>query len=69
MENFTTNKEARHFAKELLIQAEENEPIITADLQNLETAVSAEFVDLRNKFKTEESLTRKLYALLLIAMQ
>ena len=60
MENFTTNKEAWDLAKKLLAQAEENEPTITADLQNIATAVSAEFVGLRNKFKTEESLTRKL---------
>jgi len=40
----TINKEARLLAKELLAQAEENEPAITADLQNITTAVSAEFV-------------------------
>jgi len=43
MENFATDKEARYLAKELLAQAEENEPIITADLQNLEIYDNRDF--------------------------
>lgn len=47
-------------AQELLAQAQENEPQVTVDLKNIAEKVSAEMVGLENKFKTEESLTRKL---------
>ncbi len=60
MENFTVGKEARWLSKELLAQAEENEPNITSDLQTIALEVSAQIVGLENKFKSEESLTRKL---------
>ncbi|MDQ3180889.1 MAG: hypothetical protein M3Q33_10255, partial [Acidobacteriota bacterium] len=60
IEPFTNNQEARGLAKKLLAQAEENEPKITADLQTIAWEVSAQMVGLENKFKSEESLTRKL---------
>jgi hypothetical protein len=60
MKNFAINREARLLAEKLLTQAKENEPQITADLQNIAAEVSAEIVGLENKFKSKESLTRKL---------
>ncbi len=60
MKNLKTTNEARQLADELLKQALENEPRITADLQNIALEISAEMVGLENKFKTEVSLTRKL---------
>lgn len=51
---------ARKFAKNLLAQAEKNEPPITADLQKIASEVSAEIVGLENKFKTVQSLTQKI---------
>ncbi len=61
MENLTTKIEARRLAELLLIQAEENEPQISVDLQSIASEVSAEIVEFENKLKTEESLTRKLF--------
>ncbi len=51
---------AQFLAQKLLAEAEENEPRITAELQNVAQKVSAEMVGLENKFKTEDSLIRKL---------
>ncbi|MGI8641949.1 MAG: hypothetical protein ACR2MG_18625 [Pyrinomonadaceae bacterium] len=51
---------AQILAQKLLAQAAANEPDITADLQNISSEVFAQIVGLENKFKTEESLTRKL---------
>jgi chemotaxis protein histidine kinase CheA len=62
MKNLKTLNEARHIAEKLLDQAKENEPNITADLQNIALEVSAKIVGLENKFKTIESLTQKLMA-------
>ena len=53
-------KKAADYAKILLIQAVENEPQITEDLQKIALEVSAEIVGLEHKFKTQESLSRKL---------
>lgn len=53
-------KKAKQFAKNLLQQAENNEPPITTDLQKIALEVSAEMVGLEEKFKSEESLTRKI---------
>ncbi len=53
-------KKAVHYAHALLKHAEAHEPIITADLQKIAAEVSAEMVGLEYKFKTEESLTRKI---------
>jgi hypothetical protein len=51
---------AQLLAQKLLVQAHEKEPKITADLQSISEKVVAQMVGLENKFKTEESLTRKL---------
>lgn len=63
MENFIIKIEAQHLAELLLAEAKENEPQITADLSSIATAVAAKIAGLENKFKTEESLTRKLLLL------
>jgi hypothetical protein len=47
-------------AQELLAKARENEPKITRDLKKIALEVSAEMFGLEHKFKTEESLIRKL---------
>ncbi len=60
MDNLTLTRKARHLAKELLKKAKENEPPITADLQNIAREISAEMVGLENKFKSEISLIRKI---------
>ena len=60
MDNLTLPRKARRLAKELLKQAIENEPQITADLQNIAWEISGEAVGLENKFKAEMSLVRKL---------
>jgi hypothetical protein len=51
---------AELYARELLANARQNESVITADLQRIASAVSAEMVGLEHKFKTEESLIRKI---------
>ncbi|HMS38661.1 MAG TPA: hypothetical protein PKE69_00305 [Pyrinomonadaceae bacterium] len=53
------NKSAEH-ARALLERARAFEPEITADLQRIAAEFGAEMVGLNHKFKTEESLTRKL---------
>lgn len=53
-------KQAAQYAKNLLKQAEKNEPPITEDLQKIVSDVKAEMVGLEHRFKTEESLTRKI---------
>ena len=60
LDNLTLPRKARRLAKELLKQAKENEPQITADLQNIAWEISGEAVGLENKFKAEMSLVRKL---------
>lgn len=57
------HKQARRLAQKLLAEAEEHEPRITADLQQIAREISSEIVGLENKFKSEESLTRKLLLL------
>jgi hypothetical protein len=47
-------------AQELLAKARENEPKITRDLKKIALEVSGEMFGLEHKFKTEESLIRKL---------
>lgn len=51
---------SRQFARSLLTQAEKNEPQITADLQKIASEISAEIAGLDNKFKTVQSLTKKI---------
>lgn len=53
-------KNALALSRKLLVEAKENEPDITENLQNIASEVSAEMVELENKFKSEESLARKL---------
>lgn len=53
-------KKAASYAKQLLKRAQKHEPQITKDLQNIASEVSAEMVGLEDRFKTEESLTRKI---------
>ena len=53
-------QKAAQYAKSLRTQAVKNEPQITEDLQKIASEVSAEMVGLEHKFKTEDSLTRKL---------
>ncbi len=60
MKNLDIINEARRFAVRLLTRAEDNEPKITADLQNIGREISAEIVGLNNKLKTEVSLIQKL---------
>lgn len=56
----SAHKQARRLAQKLVAGAAENEPQITADLQKIISEISAEIIGLENKFKTKESLTRKL---------
>jgi hypothetical protein len=51
---------AQLLAQELLNQAQENEPKITADLQEIADKVAAEMVGLEHKFKTQDSLAKKI---------
>lgn len=51
---------AQILAQELLAEAVENEPNITADLQIITREISAEIIGLEDKFKTEKSLIKKL---------
>lgn len=63
IENFLIEKDAQRLSKELIAQAKKHEPQITTVLQNIASEVSAQIIGLENKFKTEESLTRKLLLL------
>jgi hypothetical protein len=51
---------AQKLARELLVQAEKNEPQITEDLKSIAKTVSAEMAGLENRLKSEKSLVRKL---------
>lgn len=53
-------QKAVRYAEDLLKQALKSEPQITADLQKIASEIAAQMVGLENKFKTKESLTRKL---------
>ncbi len=52
---------AKQFAKKLLDQVVKNEPQITEHLQRITSEVVGEMTGLNNKFKTEESLARKIF--------
>ncbi len=54
------HKEAARLAQKLFAEAVENEPPITVDLQKIASEISVKMVGLENKFKSEESLIRKL---------
>ena len=61
--NLTPTKieqKAAQYANALLEQATQYEPNITEDLQKIAAEVAAEMVGLEHKFKSEESLTRKI---------
>ena len=61
--NLTEQKirqKAAQYAKSLLKQVLRNAPEITPNLQKIAAEVAAEMVGLEHKFKTEESLIRKL---------
>lgn len=60
---------AQVLAQELLAQAAGNEPRITEDLQIIASEVSAEMVGLENRFKSVESLTRKIIDMIKINSQ
>lgn len=47
-------------AKQLLSEAKKNEPFITKDIEIIKSLIGAKTVGLENKFKTKESLVRKL---------
>jgi hypothetical protein len=51
---------ALELTKKLLRTAKLNEPLITKDLRQIAVMVDAKMVGLENRFKSEESLTRKL---------
>lgn len=51
---------ARQLAQDLLESAKRNEPSITRDLRRIADLHQAQTVGLKNKFKSEESLSRKL---------
>ncbi len=55
-------EKSEQWARTLLTQAAKNEPEITEDLQNIASEVSAAMVGLEHKFKSEESLAKKLAA-------
>lgn len=63
MKNPAIIKKAQQLAQELLSQAVRNEPRITEDLQTIAEEVSTKMVDLKNRFKHEKSLIRKLLLL------
>lgn len=51
---------AFQFAKQLLEKAKQNEPIITQDLLKIASLINIKIVGLENRFKSEDSLVRKL---------
>ncbi len=53
-------KQAKSYARQLLAEARTHEPNITADLQKIAVELSAEIAGLENKFKTLDSLTKKI---------
>lgn len=53
-------KKAAEYARQLLKYAKTQEPQISEDLQKIAAEVAAEMVGLECKFKSEESLTRKI---------
>lgn len=54
-------QKARKLAKELIAQAQAVESEITRDLQNIANTLKVNLQGLENKFKTENSLARKLF--------
>ncbi len=58
--DFTPHPKSLKLARQLLAEAGQNEPEITNDVEEIATILKAEIVGLENKFKTENSLARKL---------
>ena len=58
--DFPNNSKAFEIAQNLLTEAKKNEPEITLVIENIATILKATVVGLENKFKSKESLTRKL---------
>jgi hypothetical protein len=57
---FKNQSAASKIARQLLKDAKENEPLITKDVKQITTFLKAKMIGLRNKFKSESSLARKL---------
>jgi hypothetical protein len=57
---FQNKSKATKLAKSLISEAKKNEPEITGYLKLIASANKAKLVGLKNKFKSEHSLTRKL---------
>jgi hypothetical protein len=60
---------AQILAQKLLAEAAESEPQITADLKTIASEIFAEMVGLENRFKSLESLTRKIIDMIKINLQ
>ena len=58
--DFTFNPKSVKLARQLLAEAGMSEPQITDDVGEIASILKAEIVGLENKFKTENSLARKL---------
>ncbi len=58
--DFTPNPKSLKLAQELLAEVRKNEPEITRDVEEIAAVLKAKIVGLENKFKTENSLARKL---------
>ena len=58
--DFKPSPKVRRLARQLFAEASENELEITNDVGEIASVLKAEIVGLENKFKTENSLARKL---------
>ena len=58
--DFTPHPKSLKLARQLLAEAGQNEPEITNDVEEIASVLGAKVVSLENKFKTKESLARKL---------
>lgn len=57
---FQNKSRVSEVTQQLLAEVRKNEPQITKDLQSIALSNNAKLVGLKNKFKSEQSLTRKL---------
>ena len=57
---FQNKSKVSEIAQQLLAEARKNEPLITKNLKSIASSNGAKLVGLKDKFKTEQSLTRKL---------
>jgi hypothetical protein len=58
--DFKPSPKVKRLARQLLAEANKNEPEITNDVEEIAAILRAEIVGLENRFKTEISLARKL---------